>query len=145
MIYIILLSLSFAFTYFIKEYAIKKSLVATVNERSSHSVPTPHGGGIAVSLTWFVGLIYLNFLGQIESNLFYALLVGAIISVVSFFDDIYELSPKTRLIAQASVAFGGLYFLGGFESLIFGIFYIQNPIFTNIFAFFLIVLAHKSI
>ena len=38
---------------------IKKSLVATVNERSSHTVPTPHGGGIALAITWFIGLIYL--------------------------------------------------------------------------------------
>jgi Fuc2NAc and GlcNAc transferase len=118
---------------------IKKSLVASVNERSSHTTPTPHGGGIALCITWFIGLVYLYFMGQIESNLFYALLFGAVISIVSFFDDIYELSPKLRLIIQATVAIGGLYFLGGFETLTFGIFDIQNPIFTNIFAFFMII------
>lgn len=139
MIYIILLVFSFSLTYFIKEYAIKKSLVATVNERSSHTIPTPHGGGIALALTWFIGLIYLYFIGEIQSNLFYALLFGVVISVVSFFDDIYELSAKLRLIAQSLVAIGGLYFLGGFESLTFGIFDIQNSIFTNIFAFFMII------
>ncbi|WP_323591287.1 MraY family glycosyltransferase [Aliarcobacter butzleri] len=139
MIYIILLLISFLLTYFIKNYMIKKSLVASVNERSSHTVPTPHGGGIAIAITWFIGLFYLYFIGQIEENLFYALLFGAVISIVSFFDDIYELSPKLRLIIQAIVAIGGLYFLGGFETLTFGIFDIQNPIFTNIFAFFMII------
>ncbi|MDN5067896.1 MraY family glycosyltransferase [Aliarcobacter butzleri] len=139
MIYIILLLISFLLTYFIKNYMIKKSLVASVNERSSHTVPTPHGGGISIAITWFIGLFYLYFIGQIENNLFYALLFGAVISIVSFFDDIYELSPKLRLIIQAIVAIGGLYFLGGFETLTFGIFDIQNPIFTNIFAFFMII------
>lgn len=139
MVYIILFLISFFLTYFIKNYMIKKSLVATVNERSSHTVPTPHGGGIALSITWFIGLVYLYFAGQIESNLFFALLVGVIISIVSFFDDIYELSPKIRLFAQSIVAFGGLYFLGGFENFTFGIFDIQNPVFTNIFAFFMII------
>ena len=139
MIYIILLLVSFFLTYLIKNYMIKKSLVATVNERSSHTVPTPHGGGIALAITWFIGLIYLYFMGEIESNLFYALLFGAVISIVSFFDDIYELSPKIRLITQAIVAIGGLYFLGGFSSLTFGILDISNPIFTNIFAFFMII------
>lgn len=139
MIYIILLLISFSLTYFIKNYMIKKSFVASVNERSSHTVPTPHGGGIALSITWFIGLIYLHFIGEITSNLFYALLFGAVISIVSFFDDIYELSPKLRLMVQALVAIGGLYFLGGFDTLSFGIFDISNPIFTNIFAFFMII------
>ncbi|PZP13070.1 MAG: glycosyl transferase [Aliarcobacter butzleri] len=139
MIYIILLLISFLLTYFIKIFMIKKSLIASVNERSSHTVPTPHGGGIAIAITWFIGLFYLYFIGQIETNLFYALLFGAVISIVSFFDDIYELSPKLRLIIQAIVAIGGLYFLGGFETLTFGIFDIQNSIFTNIFAFFMII------
>ena len=139
MIYLILLLISFLLTYFIKNYMIKKSLVAVVNERSSHTTPTPHGGGIAISLTWFVGLVYLFFTNQIEQNFFYALLCGAIISIVSFFDDIYELSPKLRLLIQALVAISGLYFLGGFETLTFGIFDISNPILTNIFAFFMII------
>ena len=139
MFYFVLIILSFLITLIIKNYAIKKSLLAEVNERSSHTVPTPHGGGIAIVITWFIGLFYLYFIGQIEENLFCALLFGAVISIVSFFDDIYELSPKLRLIIQAIVAIGGLYFLGGFETLAFGIFDIQNPIFTNIFAFFMII------
>jgi Fuc2NAc and GlcNAc transferase len=118
---------------------IKKSFVATINERSSHTVPTPHGGGISLAITWFLGIFYLYFISEIEASLFCALLVGAIISIVSFFDDIYELSPKIRLITQAIVALGGLYFLGGFETLTFGIFDIQNSIFTNLFAFFMII------
>ncbi len=69
MVYIILFIISFSLTYFIKNYMIKKSLVATVNERSSHTVPTPHGGGIAIFLTWFVGLVYLFYTNEIEQNL----------------------------------------------------------------------------
>ncbi len=139
MIYLILLIASFLATYFIKNYAIKKSLVASVNERSSHTTPTPHGGGIAISLTWFAGLIYLYFINSIETGLFYALLLGSIISIVSFFDDIYELSPKLRLAVQASVAIAGIYSLDGFDTLTFGFFNIENPIITNIFAFFMII------
>jgi Fuc2NAc and GlcNAc transferase len=139
MIYIILIILSFLLTYFIKNYAIKKSLVAEVNDRSSHSVPTPHGGGIAIAVTWFLGLGYLFVTNEIDDTLFYALSFGVIISVLSFFDDIYELSPKLRLIVQSSVAGFGIYFIGGLESINFGIFTIENQIITNIFAFFMIV------
>jgi Fuc2NAc and GlcNAc transferase len=139
LIYIALLLLSFSLTYLIKNYYIKNAILEEVNERSSHSVPTPHGGGIAIALSWFVGIVYLYFIHQIESGLFYALMVGVIISVVSFFDDIYELSPRIRLAAQAVVAFGGLCFLGGFGSLNLFAFSIENQIITNIFAFLLIV------
>ncbi len=139
MIYIILLLISFFLTYFIKNYAIKKSLVAHVNERSSHTTPTPHGGGIAIAIAWFVGLIYLYFTNQIESNLFYALLTGFVISTVSFFDDIYELSPKLRLLVQSFCAVLGLYFLGGLHTITLGVFDVSLGVFTNIFAFFMIV------
>ncbi|MFW2516907.1 glycosyl transferase, partial [Aliarcobacter butzleri] len=47
--------------------------------------------------------------------------------------------PKLRLIIQAIEAIGGLYFLGGFGTLTFGVFDIQNPIITKIFAFFMII------
>ncbi|MDQ1339127.1 MAG: hypothetical protein QG567_277 [Campylobacterota bacterium] len=139
MLYLVLFILSFTITYLIKNYAIKKSLVAEVNERSSHATPTPHGGGIAIALAWFIGLFYLYFYELIEPNLFYALLVGVVISLVSFFDDIYGLSPKVRLVTQSIVALGALVALGGFESLNFRIFTVENQAITNLFAFLLIV------
>lgn len=113
--------------------------MAQVNERSSHSVPTPHGGGIAIALPWFVALSYLYLSEQIDPPLFYALMVGMVISGVSFLDDLYELSPKIRLIVQALVACIALVALGGFDTLSFGIFAISNPFFTNLFAFVLIL------
>jgi len=139
MIYLFLLVLSFALTYLIKNYYIKHALLEEINERSSHTVPTPHGGGIAIALTWFSGLFYLYFTHEIDSSLFFALIVGVIISVVSFFDDLYDLSPKLRLMAQALVAFGGLYFLGGFQELNFFFFTIENQLFTNLFALLMII------
>jgi len=139
MLYIILLLLSFTLTYIIKNYYIKNAILEEVNERSSHTVPTPHGGGISLAITWFVGIGYLYFNNQIESDLFFALVMGIIISVVSYFDDIYDLSPKVRLLAQGVVAFGGLYFIGGFDSLNLFVFNIDNQIITNVFAFLLIV------
>ena len=139
MIYLFLLILSFTLTYFIKNYYIKNAILDEINERSSHTIPTPHGGGIAIAITWFVGIIYLNYINEIDVTLFYALIIGIVISVVSYFDDMYDLSPKLRMIVQSLVAFGGIYALGGFESLELGFVSIANPIITNIFAFLLIV------
>ena len=66
-------------------------------------------------------------------------MVGVLISVVSYFDDLFELSAKLRLTVQSLVAFLGLYFLGGLESFDVGLFSIENQIITNIFAFFMII------
>jgi len=139
MIYIILLLLSFTLTYFVKNYAIKKSLIDIPNDRSSHNTPTPHGGGIAIAFTWFIGISYLFYIGDINNSLYFALFTGVIISAVSYFDDLYELSAKFRLLVQASVAFLGLYFLGGLEKIDLIFLTIDNQILTNVFAFFLIV------
>jgi len=139
LVYILLFIVSFSLTYLIKNYAIKKSLVAEVNERSSHTTPTPHGGGIAIAFTWFIGITYLFYMNDIDNSLYYALMVGLVISFVSYFDDLYELSAKLRLGVQALVALSGLYFLGGFESFSFFFFSIENQVFTNIFAFFMTI------
>ena len=139
MIYLLLFLLSFVLTYLIKNHAIKNSLVAEITERSSHTVPTPHGGGIAIAITWFTGLTYLFFTHAIDTSLYYALMVGIIISVISYVDDLYELSAKLRLFTQALVALLGLYFLGGFHELNLFFFSIENPIITNIFFFILII------
>ena len=139
MIYVLLFLLSFVLTYFVKNYAIKKSLVAEVNDRSSHTTPTPHGGGVAIALTWFSGISYLYYTEAINESFCFALMVGVIISVVSYIDDLVELSPKIRLLTQASVAILSLYFLNGFKEIDFIYFSIENQILTNIFAFFMIV------
>ena len=139
MLYVVLFLLSFLLTYFIKNYAIKKLLVAEVNERSSHTTPTPHGGGIAIAITWFIGLSYLFYMNEIDCSLYLSLMIGIIISIVSYFDDLFDLSPRFRVSVQAFVALLGLYFLGGFESLNFGLFSIENQFFTNIFAFLMII------
>ncbi len=139
MIYIFLFLFSLILTYYIKNYAIKKSLYAEVTDRSSHTIPTPHGGGIAIAATWFLGISYFYFTDSMDAQLYFALLVGMIISVVSYVDDLHELSAKVRLFTQALVAFLGLYILGGLDSLDFGLFSFENQVITNIFAFFMIV------
>lgn len=130
-LFLFLFLLSWALTYAVKQIAIKKSLVDIPNDRSSHAAPTPHGGGIAIALPWFAGIAYLYTVDQIDSCLFYALMVGVVIALVSYLDDLYELNPKVRFMVQLFVALVGLYFLGGLKILDFGLFAIENQIITN--------------
>ena len=60
MIYIVLFVLSVTLTYGVKYLAHKKSIMDIPNERSSHSTPTPRGGGIAILIVFYIGLFYFT-------------------------------------------------------------------------------------
>lgn len=116
-VFILILSISFLLTYIVRKLAIKKNILDQVNERSSHTVPTPRGGGLAIVVCWFGALIYLFVRNQIELQLFMALISGIVLALVSWIDDILNLKPGIRLLAQAFSALGALYFLGGIKLL----------------------------
>ena len=61
-IYLVLAGIfSFGLTYITRKFAIKKSILDLPNERSSHTIPTPRGGGIAIALTWFLSISILYY------------------------------------------------------------------------------------
>lgn len=136
MIYGFLFLISLSLTYIIRFVALKKSLLAIPNERSSHTTPTPHGGGIAIAVTWFFGLVYLFTCKAIDPPLFYALMCGSLLSIISYCDDLYELSPKLRILVQAVVSILGLYALGGLSKIDFGFWVLENTFIANTLAFF---------
>lgn len=104
---------SFLLTFIIKRIANRYKIIDIPNDRSSHTFPTPRGGGLAIVLSWFLGISVLFYLGQMESHLYYALMCGVVLAGVSLLDDIIDLSPKIRLLTQVLVATGALVLLGG--------------------------------
>jgi UDP-N-acetylmuramyl pentapeptide phosphotransferase/UDP-N-acetylglucosamine-1-phosphate transferase len=113
---IALVFVSFCLTYLIRLVAIKKNVIDVPNERSSHSIPTPRGGGLAIVIAWYSGITCLFLTGLIEAKLFWALLSGVILAIVSLFDDLFSLSPKIRLVTQTITAITALSILGGFST-----------------------------
>ncbi len=136
---LIVLFLSWILTGMYRSYAIRKSILDLPNERSSHTVSTPRGGGVAVVIAWFTGLIVLFLTNKIENRLFFALLSGAPLAFIGFIDDIYNLHPRIRLLVQMTSAFLGLLFLGGFDSLSIGLHGIGYYILFNVLAFIAIL------
>ena len=126
---------SFILTYVIRYIAQKKSLIDIPNERSSHTIPTPRGGGLAIAITWFVGITYMSYKGYIQNNLYFALISGILLSIISFLDDIYNLKSFPRFIVQCAVAAIALYFIGGLKAIDLGFFIIENLYLLNLIAF----------
>jgi UDP-N-acetylmuramyl pentapeptide phosphotransferase/UDP-N-acetylglucosamine-1-phosphate transferase len=126
MFYSAIFLLSFALTFFVRKWAIRKAIIDLPNNRSSHSIPTPRGGGLAVAVTWFIGIIFLFIFGKIELHFFIALLCGFPLSLIGFFDDILNLRPSVRFLVQFASAAAGLFFLGGLQKFDLGFFVINN-------------------
>ena len=105
--------LSTLLTLAIKHYAIRKAILDHPNERSSHTLPTPRGGGLAIVITFYIGAGFLYSTGVLEPKLFYAFCSAFPLVVVSLLDDLYTLGSKIRLMTQLLSSVMALYALGG--------------------------------
>ena len=77
------------------------------NERSSHRVPKPRGGGIAVIGSVLLAWIVLARTESVPPSVFGISLGAILLAAVSWLDDLRGLSPLVRLLAQAAaVAIG---------------------------------------
>ena len=84
------------------------------NDRSSHVIPTPRGGGIAVIASIVVAALGWAMLsGQSQGGLGVVFGLTIALSVVSFIDDLRNLSAGIRLTAHALAVAGGLWALDG--------------------------------
>ena len=78
------------------------------NERSSHAAPTPRGGGIAVVGTVLAIWLGLAAGGWVTPRLVPAALAALLLAAVSWLDDVHDLPPLARLVAQAAAVAIGL-------------------------------------
>ena len=117
-----LIIVSFTLTWVIMKFSLRRNILDIPNERSSHTQPTPRGGGLAIVISWYVGITILFLTESINRNLYFALLCGILLAIISLIDDLYDIKPSIRLIAQTSAAIISLIFLNGIQPvLLFGI------------------------
>jgi len=111
----VLALLSWGLTGLLRRYALARSLMDVPNARSSHSLPTPRGGGVAILVAFLLGL-NIAFFAEfgIPANLFYALLgAGAGIALLGFLDDHGHIAARWRLLGHFAAAIWALFWLNG--------------------------------
>ena len=109
-------SLSYYLTYIMRAYALKKNIIDNPNERSSHSVPTPRGGGVAVVCTYLLGLAVSIYSQQLTLQIGLTLMAaGFVIALLGFLDDHGHINSMLRLVVHFLVAIGVVMSLGGFS------------------------------
>lgn len=96
----------------------QKTLLDIPNDRSSHSQPTPRGGGLGFILAFFLSLAIAQiFVVENSGNLTLVELgqLGAVLiplAAVGFIDDRHDLPAKVRYLVQAGSASLGIYWFG---------------------------------
>lgn len=110
----------FSIGIFIK-VAINRKLLDLPNARSSHTVPTPRGGGVVFPILWTSWLLVMYWLGYSTDDYLLPLLPPVfLLSITSFVDDNYGLSARIRFIAQLLAAGYGVIAIGGLPELNLG-------------------------
>lgn len=118
----VVFSISFFLTWALRHYALSRSLMDVPNERSSHSVPTPRGGGVGIVIAFALALVVLWFSGPGSSADFVAILgAGGLIAVIGFMDDHGHIAARWRLLGHFSASGWLLFWIGGLPAVeIFG-------------------------
>jgi len=113
--FIVLTVLAYFGVEFVRNWLMKKQVIDLPNERSSHSVPTPRGGGLViVALTLVVAFISTIIFQNWREGLVF-ILVGCGVAWIGWQDDIKSLSPKLRFLLQGIVAVATILGLGYFD------------------------------
>lgn len=109
---------SLGLTFGLRKYALARSLMDIPNARSSHSVPTPRGGGVAIVVSSLAALVLIAATGGLDWSECLALLgAGGFIALVGFLDDHGHIAARWRLLAHFAAAFWALAWLGGAPAL----------------------------
>ncbi|WP_448093716.1 MraY family glycosyltransferase [Pseudomonas lini] len=117
------LAVSWVLTLGLRRYALAKSLMDIPNERSSHSVPTPRGGGVAIVVAFLLALPVLTGLNLLSSEALYGLFgSGLLVAIIGFADDHGHIAARWRLLGHFIAGAWGLFWLNGLPPIeLFGI------------------------
>ncbi len=89
----------------------ERRLLAIPNERSSHTLPTPSGGGVAIVISTLLGIVLFAILDDRLSPALWSYCVGAtLIALISWYDDLQTVATPIRFgihsISALIVLFG---------------------------------------
>ena len=103
--FIISIVLSWLLTSQVRKYALAKNLLDIPNVRSSHTVPTPRGGGMAIVIVLVLsGLVSLLLPNAAIHNIICLLLGTLAFSVLGWQDDKHDLPASARFLIQLLIA-----------------------------------------
>jgi Fuc2NAc and GlcNAc transferase len=113
---------SWSLTLVLRSYALRNKLMDIPNARSSHSIPTPRGGGVAIVVSFLTALSVCVLTGVLPQGQFIGLFgAGIAVALIGFADDHGHIAARWRLLGHFAAAIWILICLGGLAPLdVFG-------------------------
>lgn len=106
--------LSLLLTGWVRRIAMSMRVLDVPNARSSHAIPTPRGGGVAIALVSSAGFVAMHAIGAMSTDLLLALLGGGVVvAIVGAIDDRRHVASRIRLAVHFAAAIWALAWLGG--------------------------------
>jgi UDP-N-acetylmuramyl pentapeptide phosphotransferase/UDP-N-acetylglucosamine-1-phosphate transferase len=90
-----------------------RAILDRPNERSSHAVPTPRGGGVGILAALLPAWLVIMLLDYSDWAPLAAIAGALVLALVSWRDDVGGLSPALRLAVQTLAVAAGMAFLPG--------------------------------
>lgn len=110
----IFIALSACLTGGLRYYANTRNLIDIPNARSSHTVPTPRGGGVAIVISFMCATIVMFLFGALTSSATLALIgSGGAVAALGFLDDHGHVAARWRLLGHFTAAAWALFWLNG--------------------------------
>jgi UDP-N-acetylmuramyl pentapeptide phosphotransferase/UDP-N-acetylglucosamine-1-phosphate transferase len=111
----------------IRRVALQRHILDHPNERSSHSIPTPRGGGLAIVLLTLATVLVYGFVNGFPRQSVAFMISGTILALLGWQDDVRSLSPKVRFPIQFAAIAIAMLGMGWFESVtipVFGVWHL---------------------
>ena len=115
--FLVLVAISYFAVDRTRDWLLKRRVIDHPNERSSHSIPTPRGGGLVIVFITLAVALVAMFLAKNWLQGIVFVVVGSAVAWIGWQDDVKSLSPKIRFLFQALAAVATVIGLGYFDAI----------------------------
>jgi Fuc2NAc and GlcNAc transferase len=98
----------------VRRHALRNAILDIPNMRSSHSAPTPRGGGLAIVAAFLSAVIFLAAAGLLQINAAFVLAAGGgAVAATGYLDDRKTLPASVRICVHIIAATLAVFVIGG--------------------------------
>lgn len=115
---IIITGLSWLLTHAVRKYALTRNLMDNPNHRSSHTMPTPRGGGLAFVVMFLITVLCAVYYHLIPATQSYILMAtGLFLAGLGFLDDYGHIDTRWRLCGHFAACAVMIWGVGGMPAI----------------------------